>query len=261
MTSLPAYKIYPLGDAALTLDFGNMISQEINDRVIVLMQHLMQQPLQGITDIVPAYSSLTVYYDVWALRKNVPEEQSVFEWMKNQLLQMLSTEKNLTSIKTKNLFIPVCYDKRIAPDLEWSSAYLKLPAEEIIRIHAGKSYRVYMLGFLPGFAYMGEVDNRITLPRKKQPVAIEAGAVGIAGKQTGVYPLSSPGGWQIIGRTPVKMFMKNEDPLCAVSAGDQVTFYPIQMNEYILLKNNPSFIQEKGLEMQYEFKNFKSRNS
>lgn len=262
MHNLPAYKIFALGDAALTIDFGNMISDAINDRVISLFKKLQQLPLEGMTEAVPAYSSLTIYYDVVSLRKKVPAEKTVFDWMKNEALKFLQQEKeNYPDIK-KLVKIPVCYEKEFAPDLEWASAQLKISVEEIIRIHESKTYRVYLLGFLPGFAYMGEVDDKIILPRKPHPIQVAAGSVGIAGKQTGVYPLNSPGGWQIIGRTAVKMFKapssegvfsdqpsprgeaskdyESRDVLenpTLLNAGDSVQFYSINKNEFENIKS------------------------
>lgn len=240
MNSLPAYKIFALGDAALTIDFGNIISQHINDQVISLFQKMQQSPPDGVKEVVPAYSSLTVYYDVFSLRKKVLAGYSVFEWMKNYITQWVQQVGEINGSEKRLISLPVCYEKEFAPDLKWVSSQLNIPEEEIIRLHTGKTYHVYMLGFLPGFSYMGEVDEKIVLPRKAQPVIVEAGAVGIAGKQTGVYPLKSPGGWQIIGRTPIKMFTKNEKDLTVVRAGDQVKFYSISKNEFENIKSGNS---------------------
>jgi inhibitor of KinA len=260
MNNLPAYKIFALSDAALTIDFGNMISNEINDIVISLFKQLQQHLLEGMTEAVPAYSSLTIYYDVVGLRKKVPAEKSVFEWMKNEIQTILQQKKEIYQVEKRLVKIPVCYEKEFAPDLEWATSQLKISVEDIIRIHTSKIYRVYMLGFLPGFAYMGEVDEKIILPRKSQPVQVAAGSVGIAGKQTGVYPLNSPGGWQIIGRTAVKMFKapskpsppiggkasvdsENRDALenpTLLKAGDSVQFYSISKDEFENIKSRNS---------------------
>lgn len=240
MSNPPAYKIFALTDTALTIDFGNRISNEINDIVISLFKKLQRHPIEGLTEVVPAYSSLTIYYDMVSLRKKVPAEKTVFEWMKNEALKFLQQEKEICQVEKKMVKIPVCYEKEFAPELEWASSQLKISTEELIHIHTSKTYRVYMLGFLPGFAYMGEVDEKIVLPRKPQPVQVAAGSVGIAGKQTGVYPLNSPGGWQIIGRTAVKMFSKNEKEITAVKAGDSVQFYSISKDEFEDIKSRNS---------------------
>ncbi len=240
MTNLPDYKIFPLGDSALTIDFGNIISDPVNDTVISLFKKLHQNPPEGMVEALPAYSSLTIYYDLLSLRKKVPEEEAVFGWMKNEMLQLLQQKNEIDQTAEKLVSIPVCYEKEFAPDIQWASVQLKISVEEIIRIHTSKTYRVYMLGFLPGFAYMGEVDDAIALPRKSQPIQVEAGSVGIAGKQTGVYPFKSPGGWQIIGRTPINMFNKDEKELTALKASDHVKFYSISKDEFENIKSRNS---------------------
>ena len=136
--------------------------------------------------------------------------------------------------------IPVCYDDEFAIDLPWIAEQKNLTREEIVLLHSSRQYHVYMLGFLPGFSYMGEVDERIVVPRKPEPLPISAGSVGIAGKQTGIYPLNSPGGWQIIGRTPLKMFNKDNDEPCLLKAGDSVEFYSITIDEFNHIQNTPS---------------------
>ena len=116
--------------------------------------------------------------------------------------------------------------------MEWVTAQTGLSFEEVIRIHCAGTYRVYMIGFLPGFSYLGKLDPRLELPRKKFPVTVHAGGVGIAGMQTGIYPLNSPGGWQIIGRTPVRLFDPGMDPPVRLQTGDRVQFYPVPDSEY-----------------------------
>jgi len=240
MTKLPVYKIFSLGDSALTIDFGNIISDSINDIVISVFKKLQQYPPEGMIEAIPAYSSLTIYYDMVSLHKKVPEGKLVFDWIKNEMKQLLQQEKEIDQAEGKLVSIPVCYEKDFAPDLGWATSQLKTSVEEIIRIHTSKTYRVYMLGFLPGFAYMGEVDDAIALPRKPQPVQVKAGSVGVAGKQTGVYPFNSPGGWQIIGRTPIDMFNKDEKELTAVKAGDHIKFYSIDKDEFENIKSRNS---------------------
>ena len=240
MTHLPSYKIFALGDSALTIDFGNIIDNKLNDLVISLFKKLQHQPPEGITETVPAYSSLTIYYDLIAIRKNIPEDQTVFDRMKNEVQKFLQQETKDYQHEKRTMNIPVCYEKEFAPDLESSSSYLKISTEEIIRIHTSKTYRVYMLGFLPGFAYMGEVDEKIVIPRKLQPVSVSEGSVGIAGKQTGAYSLNSPGGWQIIGRTPEKLFDKGKTEPVLLRSGDHVRFISITKDEFENIKSRNS---------------------
>src|SRR5579875_475557 len=200
------YTIFPLGDSALTIDFGNVIDESINKKVIKLFHQIEKVSHPHIIDLVPAYSSLTVYYDVAALYK---EDETAFETM-CEIIEEIAAQKPAEEEKKFNLIeIPVCYSKTFALDIHQIAAEKNLSVEDIIQIHTSKTYRVYMLGFLPGFAYMGEVDERIAFPRKQTPTKVFAGAVGIAGKQTGIYPFESPGGWQLIGRTPMQLFNKN----------------------------------------------------
>ena len=229
------YHIFSLGDTAITVDFGNCIDEAINKEVIAIFNHLQQLPLPGMIEAVPAYSSLTVYYDVMALKKKTASNQTVFEWMKQQLEERLQ-QPVLQNEMTKRLVkIPVCYDEKFAMDILHLAKTNNISVDEVIQIHTSKPYKVYMLGFLPGFAYMGEVDERITMHRKPQPVNIEEGSVGIAGKQTGIYPLDSPGGWQIIGRTPLKIFDERKEESTLLRAGDMVQFYSITKNEFELI--------------------------
>lgn len=236
MSFIHSYSIFPLGDSALTIDFGSTIDPIINQRVIALFQHLQQNPIKGIIETVPAYSSLTVYYDVMTLRKIINDNNSVYDWVKEQIQARLQNDSISSTREPRFMKIPVCYEKEFAPDLQWIAEQKRLSSSEIISLHVGKKYRVYMIGFLPGFAYMGELDGQIEIPRKLQPRQVEAGSVGIAGKQTGIYPLSSPGGWQIIGHTPMKLFDVTKGDPVILRMGDEVQFYPITEEEFLYLK-------------------------
>jgi inhibitor of KinA len=227
-----AYRIFPLGDAAITIDFGNRMDETVNQTVIAGFLQLQKEPLPGMIEAVPAYSSLTLHYDSPALRKSVPPSQSVYDWVKEQLAQRLPALWQSGATTGKTVRIPVCYEEEFAPDLETLATERKLSIEQVIQIHSSKPYRVYMLGFLPGFAYLGQVDERISLPRKPQPAMVAAGSIGIAGSQTGIYPFSSPGGWQIIGRTPLLLFDSTIEEPSLVKAGDTVQFYPISQHEF-----------------------------
>ena len=229
MNAYQPYSIFPLGDSALTMDFGNIISEDINKKVLQIFHHLKTIADKNILDLVPAYSSLTVYYDVAFLHQ---PEKTAFESITEILEELLSKNLELPE-KPNNYFeIPVCYSKKFAIDIDHLSEHNHLPAEEIIQLHTSKIYKVYMLGFLPGFTYMGEVDDRISIARKTTPIKLPQGAVGIAGKQTGIYPLESPGGWQIIGRTPMKIFRKENSCPVLFYPGDEVKFYSISEDEF-----------------------------
>ena len=227
------YRIFPLGDSAITVDFGNTINEAINNDIIARFDELIQDPLPGMIEAVPAYSSLTVYYDVLKVKKTIPAGYTALETLKLQLEQRLQQQVQQKNIAERRLIkIPVCYDGEYALDMRHLTAKKNIASDEVIQIHTSKTYKVYMLGFLPGFAYMGEVDEKIAIPRKLQPVNIMAGSVGIAGKQTGIYPLASPGGWQIIGRTSLKLFDANKEEPTLLRAGDRVQFYSITKDEF-----------------------------
>ncbi len=226
--------ILPLGDTALIISWGNVIDESINKKVLNLFQKLKSLSLKGVIDIVPAYCSLTIHYDIFTLRQTIENNKSVFENIRNEVKKIIEEDTDEAFLHTeRKIKIPVCYSKKYALDLHEIAQQKKLSIEEIIRLHTAKKYRVNMIGFLPGFAYMGEVDEKIAMPRKPEPrMLVEQGCVGIADKQTGIYPLDSPGGWQIIGKTPVKLFYKEKEDPVFFKPGDEVEFYSISEDEY-----------------------------
>ncbi len=220
------YKIFPLGDHALTVEFGNEISAALNDHVLRLARFLEKNNFSGFVEIVPAYASLTVFYDVSTIRKHFSEFPTAFAAVKNFTETALENLYNFAETEPRLIKIPICFDAQYALDLEFVASRNHLSTNNVIEIFLSKDYRVYMLGFLPGFSYMGEVDERIAAPRKATPrVKVPKGSVGIAGRQTGIYSLESPGGWQIIGRTTVEMFTPEEKSPTFLQAGDSVRFY------------------------------------
>lgn len=235
------YRIYPLGDAAITIEFGTAISAAINKEVVTRFQQLQQKPFSGLIEIIPAYSTLTICYDIVKVRKEYPVGTSAFEIVKNIVEEKLQQPVPHFEAVERLIKIPVCYDDEFAADIHELSVAKNISIQEIIKIHTAKKYKVYMLGFLPGFAYMGEVDEQITMPRKTQPTPIAAGSVGIAGVQTGIYPLASPGGWQIIGRTPLKLFNADREEPALLRAGDSVQFYSISKEDYTKQENDSLF--------------------
>lgn len=220
--------IFPLGETAVTVDFGNRIAVELNDRALSLADYFAENPFAGLIETVPAYSSLTVFFDVYKIRRAFPEFSTAFDFVKTKIENALLEMNENRQIESRLVRIPVCFDPEFALDLELVAEEINLSPDEFIEIFLAKTYRVFLLGFLPGFSYMGEVDERIAASRKENPrVRVPAGSVGIAGKQTGIYSLESPGGWQIIGRTPLKMFAPNNESPTVLQAGDTVQFYKI----------------------------------
>jgi inhibitor of KinA len=233
MPAPTTYKIIPLGNNAITIDYGNLIDEKINQRIISLFHFFQKQPIPGMIEAVPAYSSLTIYYDVFQVVKLAPPGKTGFQWMESCLEKKLEEFPEEYPATTGVIRIPVCYQSRFAPDIEELANKKNLSIDEVVRIHTSKVYRVYMLGFLPGFAYMGQVDDSIAMSRRAQPrQQVDAGSIGIAGRQTGVYPLESPGGWQIIGRTPVILFNAELAEPTLLKAGDNVQFYSISQDEF-----------------------------
>jgi inhibitor of KinA len=231
------YTIFPLGDTALTIEFGNTIDEDTNNKVLHLFDRLKKSAVSQIKDLIPAYSSLTVYYDVAAFFQRKTEDKSAFETMAEFIEDFTAQEGGMPEVKGKLIEVPVCYSRQYGTDLEGLADHKNISVEEVIRLHLSRTYRVYMIGFLPGFAYMGEVEEEISMPRKPEPKPVVAGSVGIAGRQTGIYPLPSPGGWHIIGRSPVQVFNRNRKDTVLFSPGDKIKFYSITEDEFAHYQN------------------------
>lgn len=235
---LPPYKFFPLGDNAIIIDFGNIIDEKINKIVHSVFFRLQNDPIPGMIEAIPAYSSLTIFYDILLVKDNMTnKDKTAFNWISEKLKQYISTESLETGDPELLIHIPVCYEKEYGTDLDFIALQNNITIEEIIQIHSSTTYRVYMLGFLPGFAYMGLVDEKISSPRKSQPAPVEPGSIGIAGRQTGIYPFKSPGGWQIIGRTPLKLFDKQKLNPVLFKPGDHVKFHAITKYEFEDIKS------------------------
>ena len=218
--------IYPLGDSAMTLDLGNCIDEQLNTRILAMYEWLSDHPLDGILDKIVAYSSLSVFYDP----AGSSDRSTIFEWLSNAWQQ---TSVDQPGHNGREVRIPVCYEGEYAPDIDPVARQIGMTVPDLIDLHCQREYRIYMIGFLPGFPYMGKIDHRLEVPRKMRPVPVIAGGVGIAGLQTGIYPLNSPGGWQIIGRTPLRLFDRHSDPPILLHIGDRVRFYPVSTAEFL----------------------------
>ncbi|MBG9792029.1 kinase inhibitor [Paenibacillus dendritiformis] len=216
---------YPLGDAAVVVEFDTVIGPASHEQVRLLSLYLDHHPIPGMIEYVPAFTTVTVFYDPVVLRYE--EAKAKLERAVEQTADMRLDEK------ARAVEIPVCYGGEFGPDLEDVAAHNHLTPDEVVRIHSSAEYLVYMIGFAPGFPYLGGMPERIAAPRRSSPrLAIPAGSVGIAGKQTGVYPIVTPGGWQLIGRTPVPLFRPDMTPPTLLRAGDTIRFVPITEKEY-----------------------------
>lgn len=216
--------IKPVGDQAILVAFEQRIAEDINGKVMALRKRLELLKEDGVLESVPAFASLLVYYD--PMKTN-------YRLMKKKLETLtVNLESGQTSLG-KIVKIPVCYGGKYGEDLGFVARHAGLSEEEVIQIHSGRDYLIYMLGFLPGFPYLGGMDERLFTPRLDNPrTRIPAGSVGIGGEQTGIYPMESPGGWRLIGRTPLKLFSPDGDGKLPYEAGDRIRFVPVSEREF-----------------------------
>lgn len=207
------------GDSALVVELGTELDPALNARVIACAAALRGERIRGVRDVISSYAAVTVCYD--PLRTDLGA-------LTGALTQHAVAADVGVNAAPRVHEVPVCYGGVHGPDLELVADFAGCSADEVARRHSETPYRVYLLGFVPGFAYLGRVDERIAMPRRKTPrTTVPAGAVGIAGGQTGVYPCPTPGGWQLIGRTPMRVFDAARDEPFLFAPGDEVCFVPI----------------------------------
>ncbi|TXK48081.1 5-oxoprolinase subunit PxpB [Pontibacter qinzhouensis] len=230
---MPAsYQLFPLGDAAIVVKFGDNIGYDVHTKVRAFAASLEAHPFPGFVELVPAFTTVTVYYNPWVVshKGHFDPYQSVIDL----LLPVLTLTHNQEELPSRLIEIPVCYGGKLGPDLEFVAEHNQLSPEEVVKLHTAAEYLVFMIGFAPGFPYMGGMDKRISAPRKATPrPAVPQGSVGIAGTQTGVYPLQTPGGWQLIGRSPLLLFRPFQELPSLLRAGDKVRFVSISEEEYL----------------------------
>ncbi len=217
-------KLLPAGDRALVAEFGDTIDPEVNRRVHCLAAALLEQKQPGILELVPTFRSLLIHYD-----------PSLLSWERLcRILKKLESSDGGKAQERKIIRkIPCCYGSHFGPDLPALAQEKGLTRDEIVALHSGKDYKIYMLGFLPGFVYLGELDKRLEAGRLPAPrLKIPKGSVGIGGSQTGVYPLDSPGGWRLIGATPLDFYDAGRDEPVMCHAGEYIRFCPITSSEY-----------------------------
>jgi inhibitor of KinA len=222
------YRIVPAGESVLIIEFEERIDPLVNATTIACAESIQAAAVAGVRDVVPTYRSVAVYFD--PLRTDT-----------DALLERITHEAETAGpgalVAREPLRIPVCYGGDLGPDLPQVAAFARMSADEVVQRHASATYRVFMLGFVPGFAYLGMVDPDIAMPRRATPrVRVPMGSVGIAGVQTGIYPAETPGGWQLIGQTPVRPFDPRRDDPFLMKAGDAVQFYAIERAEFDRLK-------------------------
>jgi KipI family sensor histidine kinase inhibitor len=223
-------RITSFGDAALFVEYEHTIDLTVNARVLAAADSVRQAYVPGVRDVVPAYGSFAVHFDplhteVSLLREVVARAAA-------------AAPPPAEQARRTPVEIPVCYGGRFGPDLAALARWAGMHPDDVVVAHASREYRVFMLGFLPGFPYMATVDERIAMPRHGTPrPRVAAGSVGIAGPQTGVYSVDSPGGWQIIGRTPIALFDPRHDPPALLVPGEQVRFRPLSPPEFEAIRD------------------------
>lgn len=216
------------GDMALNVEFGNEISEDIVRWVLALAKKLKENPIKGVTECVPTYRSLLIYYDPCLI-----SHRYLLHSIKKYISYL-----NIMDKKEKRIhLIPVCYGGEYGKDIGYVCKHVNMSEEDVILMHSSKDYLIYMLGFLPGFAYLGGLNESLVTPRLENPrTRIPAGSVGIGGNQTGIYPIVSPGGWRLIGRTPMKPYDPLREQIILYEAGDYIRFVPITPEKFRMIE-------------------------
>lgn len=236
MSAQKSLDIKVLGDSAIIIKLGEGIHPSIHQQVKNLSYLLDEYPFDGFIESVPAYNSLAVYYSPYLVHQSKNGFQNAgtpIEKVTDYINTLAIQISELPVTEGRLVEIPVLYGGEFGPDLQIVAETHGMSVEEVIEIHTTPEYLVYMIGFAPGFPFLGGLDERIATPRKLTPrTSIPPGSVGIAGKQTGVYPLETPGGWQIIGRTPTDLFVPDMSPPSLLQSGDKIKFCPMTQEQY-----------------------------
>jgi inhibitor of KinA len=232
-------RIYPLNERAITIELGESISEDVHGRVMSLRDEILEKSFAGILDVVTAYTTVTVYFDPDLIRNSILQGKTPLQKMTQFVSEKaISLKEGKDNTVNSVITIPVCYHHDFAFDLQWVASHHNTTDEEIVRRHTNMEFTVFMIGFTPGFPYMGILPSDLESPRKQNPrIQVPAGSVGLAGKQTGIYPSATPGGWQIIGRTPLTLFDAKSARPSLLKPGDKVRFESISKDEFMTMTN------------------------
>lgn len=229
--------IRPLGDTALRVQLGEKLDEATHARVQAACAAIEAASLPGVRELVPAYTTVTVHYDPVSVALASGRSDDLAGWLGERVEQLIARAGKAKVAKRHIVEVPVCYGGEFGPDLARVAAQAKLPPEEVIKRHAKADYWVAMVGFAPGFPYLMGLPRELATPRLAKPrTAVPAGSVGIAGEQTGIYPLATPGGWNLIGRAAVRLFEPRNDPPVKLQVGDRVKFRAVTREEFARLE-------------------------
>ncbi len=238
------FKYFPLGDSAFIVKAGNDISPDTHKKIRNFAHVIDLEKIEGVIELIPAYNEIQVCYD---------PDKIYYSDLLDRLHDLEQKAAKSKKTKIKLIYIPVCYENEFSIDISEIAEVNSITEQEVVKIHTDAEYLVYMLGFTPGFCYLGGMSEQISTPRKENPRnKIEAGAVGIAGNQTGIYPIDSPGGWQIIGKTPLRLFDPERNPEFLIESGNYLKFYSIKKIEFDEIE---ALVSEKKYKLKTEIRN------
>ena len=238
-------QITPLGDSALIVrvreQFEDAPEETLNE-VLRVFQRLQRAAIPGVIELAPAYTSVAVFFDPIKIAKSSGSPNDLFDWLKSRIRAAVAGrgDRRKVRFRSRKVEISVCYDSEFAPDIDDVARHTQIPATEIVNLHTAAEYRVACIGFVPGFTFLAGLPKNLATPRRDVPrKGIPPGSVGIGGAQTGIYPLRSPGGWNLIGRTPLKLFDPSKNPPTLLQPGDRVRFCAITREEFAALGTDP----------------------
>jgi len=239
-------EIVPLGDSAVIVRVREQFEdapEETLDEVVRTFRHLRNAAIPGVIELAPAYTSVAVFFDPVAVTKESAKGGDAFDWLAERIRAVVAAGADrgrrvrTTRSDVRLVEIPVCYDPEFAPDLDEVARHAQISTKEVVDLHSTTEYRVACIGFVPGFPFLAGLPKKLATPRRDVPrKEIPAGSVGVGGAQTGIYPLRSPGGWNLIGRTPLRLFDPTKNPPALLQAGDRVRFRAITRQEFEALK-------------------------